>query len=383
MRPRSQMIMRLGCILAAWVSMLAHGALAQTAAPAPASPTKPAAKATAKPTTKPAPPARVETPGKAAPVELDACTRQILAKRKAAIAPTDPATTPAATDNGTGQDAAYLAYDKGQYITALELAQAAAARGDPQAHTLVARIHAEGQGVPRDEILAARWYARAAELCDVPALFSYGVMLAEGRGVGKDRLLAGEMLEKAALSGHALANYNLGLLFLRGDGKPENPIRAAQHILYAAENGIASAQYDMGTLYLTGLGVPNDAVEASRWLGRAAAGGHTPAQYDYAILLLKGLGLNQDMPKAVEHLRAAAEKGIGGAQNRMAHLYLEGVRVDKNGVEAAKWRILAKNGGLVDDALDAELAKLSKADRAAAEQAAVAWTEERSIGLTK
>ncbi len=44
------------------------------------------------------------------------------------------------------------------------LAELAARRDDPQAHTLIGRIYAEGLGVPKDEGTAARWYARAAEL---------------------------------------------------------------------------------------------------------------------------------------------------------------------------------------------------------------------------
>ncbi len=58
-----------------------------------------------------------------------------------------------------GEDAAYEAFDQGKYSTALSLAEQAAGEGDPQAHALVARIYAEGLGVGKDEITAARWYA--------------------------------------------------------------------------------------------------------------------------------------------------------------------------------------------------------------------------------
>ncbi len=127
-------------------------------------------------------------------------------------------------------ETAYLAFDQGRYLTALELAGEAANRNDPQAHTLIGRIYGDGLGVPKDEATAARWYARAAELGDTPGMLALGTMLAEGRGVAKDMTLAAEMFEKAAATGDPLANYNLGLLFLRGNGKPENPHRAAQHI---------------------------------------------------------------------------------------------------------------------------------------------------------
>ncbi len=60
---------------------------------------------------------------------------------------------------GAAEDAAYLAFDQGKYLTALSLAEARAAQGDAQAHALVGRIYAEGLGVAKDEVTAARWLA--------------------------------------------------------------------------------------------------------------------------------------------------------------------------------------------------------------------------------
>src|SRR5262249_1392680 len=132
-------------------------------------------------------------------------------------------------------DPAYEAYEQGHYLTALELAVKGAERGEPQAHTLVGRIYAEGLGVAPNGSLAAQWYARAAELGDTEGMFAYGMMLVQGRGVDKDRVQGASYLEKAAARRHALANYNLALLFMHGDGKPENPCRALMHMRYAAE----------------------------------------------------------------------------------------------------------------------------------------------------
>ena len=187
-----------------------------------------------------------------------------------------------------GDDGAYIAYDQGQYLTALRLAQAAAATGDPQAHTLIGRINAEGFGIPRDLAAAAAWYAKAAELGDTEAMFAIALLHAEGRGVAKDRLAAAQWFERAAARGHPAANYNLGLLFLRGDGKPENPIRASQHLRYAAEKGITAAQYDLGGLYQKGVGVEADALQAAHWIGLAARAGMPEAQFEYAVMLLRG-----------------------------------------------------------------------------------------------
>ncbi len=279
----------------------------------------------------------------------------------------------------TGDDPAYLAFEQGQYLTALKLANDAAARGEPQANTLIGRIYGEGLGVPKDEKAAVEWYTRAADLGDTGGTFALALMLAEGRGTAKNREGAAQLFEKAARTGHAEANYNLGVLFLKGDGKPENPIRAFQHIEYAADKGIAQAQYDLAALYQTGTGVAPNAFEAAKWLSKASAQGLAVAQYDYAVLLLRGFGITQEEPKAVAYMRSAAERGIAGAQNRLAYMHIDGVGVDKSPIEAAKWRLLAKSNGFKDDALDAVIAKLPATERQKGEAAAAIFADRAQV----
>jgi hypothetical protein len=299
-----------------------------------------------------------------------------------------------------GDDAAYEAFDQGKYLTALDLATKAALKGDPQAHTLVGRIHDEGLGVAKDPVLAAQWFRRAAELGDVEGMFAFGVQLADGHGIRKDRVGAGQLFEMAAQRGHVLANYNLALLFLKGDGKPLNPRRAVDHLRYAAEKGIPVAQYDLGTLYATGfdlsaatgaeqgsaneaskinLGLNADAFQAAKWIGRAASSGHTEAELDYAILLFQGKGVAPDQKRGAELFLSAAAKGNVVAQNRIARCYAHGAGVELNLFEAAKWHAIAKAQGLNDETLDKLVAKLSRADRAKADRAAEEWREQARL----
>jgi uncharacterized protein len=302
-----------------------------------------------------------------------------------------PAVTPSTAPSGNaseyskaqppGDDSAYEAYDQGKYLTALDLAQKAAQKGDPQAHTLIGRIYAEGNGVAQNPALAAQWYARAAELGDTEGTFAYGIMLAKGEGVAKNYEAAAQMFEAAASRKHALANYNLALLFLKGDGKPENPYRAFAHMLFAAEQGVAAAQYDLGTLYATGTGVDPNAFEAAKWIGKAAAAGYTEAQVEYAVILFRGHGVVSDPKRGTRLFRAAADKGVAVAQNRLARCYANGAGVEANPFEAAKWHLIAKAGGETDDNLEKVLAKLSKADRAKAQKAADEWRDRRQVGI--
>jgi TPR repeat protein len=278
-------------------------------------------------------------------------------------------------------DPAYEAFDQGFFLTALELAVKGAEHGEAQAHTLVGRIYSEGLGVAPNAPLAAKWFARAAELGDPEGMFAYAMLLVQGRGVDKDPVKAASLFEQAASHKHLLANYNLALMFLRGEGKPENPYRALMHMRYAAENGVITAQYDLGTMYATGTGTPANAFEAAKWIGKAAAAGHPEAQLDYAILLFRGHGVPPDAKMGAEYFKRAAEKGLASAQNRLARCYTHGAGVPQNLIEAAKWNYIAKAGGVVDDALDALLAKMPQADQAKAQAAAQLWRDRIAVGL--
>ena len=297
-------------------------------------------------------------------------------------APLGPATLPAGSSHTKGaadSDPAYEAFDQGQYLTALDLAQKAAEKGDPQAHTLIARIYAEGLGVPQSAATAAKWYAKGAELGDIEASFGLGVLYAEGAGVTKDYKEAARLFEVAALKGHALANYNLGLLFLRGLGKAENQYRAFKHIEYAAERGVIAAQFDLGSFYSTGTGVAHDAWEAARWIRKAANAGHTEAELQFAVILFAGHGTAPDEVQGAKLFRSAAEKGVVLAQNRLGRCYAYGKGVEQNAIEAAKWYLIAKANGLDDDVLADLYKKLSKAEKLKAEKAADEWRDRSQI----
>ena len=130
-----------------------------------------------------------------------------------------------------------------------------------------------------------------------------------------------------------------------------------------------------------GKGVDSDALEAATWYSKAAEQGHAAAEFDYAVLLLRGFGLNADRHKAVAYLKSAADKGLAPAQNRLAHLYANGGGVEKNTAEAAKWRILAKTGGLSEDkVLDELVANLTPEERKLAEREASLW-KQRQAGM--
>ncbi len=331
--------------------------------------------------------AKSGTKVKSRKIEPSQTPKESLVKGRAAQparASLGPTTAPVGNDAEAakpGSDAAYEAFDQGKYLTALAMAAKQAQQGDAVAHTLVARIHAEGLGVPQDTKLAAQWYARGAELGDLEASLALGTLYARGDGVAQDYARAAQLFETAAAKGHPQAAYNLALLFLSGNGKPELPHRGFMLMLYAAEKGVTAAMYDVGTLYALGTGTPANAFEAAKWIGLAANEGHPEAEVEYAIILLKDHEVPPEQrdkmrKRAVELLRSAARKGLAVAQNRLAHCYLAGLGTGKDALEAAKWHLVAKAGGHEDVSLDKLVAGLGRAERQKAAAAAAEWREQ-------
>ena len=135
---------------------------------------------------------------------------------------------------GLFEDAS-VAYERGDYATALRLFQSLASGGDGDAQFNVARMYETGQGAPQDYAEALKWYRKAAD---------QGVAAAQG---------------------------NLADMYTKGEGVPRDYGEAAKWYRKAADQGDANAQNNLGIMNAKGEGVPRDYVEAYKWLDLAAS----------------------------------------------------------------------------------------------------------------
>jgi len=100
----------------------------------------------------------------------------------------------------------------------------------------------DGEGVPRDEAEALKWFLFAAE------------------------------------KGVAASQYNVGGIYARGKAVKEDWHEAVKWFLKSAEQGYVPAQFTLGSAYCYGFGgVPIDNLEGLAWLGVAAEGGSQDA----------------------------------------------------------------------------------------------------------
>ena len=109
------------------------------------------------------------------------------------------------------EDAAYAAYQNGDYAAALRLVGPLAARGEARAQSLLGLFYYRGRGVPVDLNEAVKWFRRAADQRDATAQFYLGVMYSEGQGVPQNYAEAAKWYRLAADRGDAQAQYNLEL----------------------------------------------------------------------------------------------------------------------------------------------------------------------------
>ena len=146
-----------------------------------------------------------------------------------------------------------------------------AAQGDTGAQMELANRYDQGDGVPRDEIEAAKWVRRAAEKGDVSAQMKLGSLYDLGRGVVRNLQEAGKWVRRAAEQGSTAGQLALAIMYTEGRGVRRDLAEAIKWYRYAAEQGDASAQHSLGLLYRLGRGVSRDRVEAYKWLSLAAA----------------------------------------------------------------------------------------------------------------
>ena len=174
-------------------------------------------------------------------------------------------------------------YDQEQkpwVVTAAKFAAetTAAESGDAVAQYNLGRFYFYGNGVPKDEREAAKWFHMAASQGVARAQYKLGVMYFNAQGVPQDSVEGERLLRLAADQGHAEAQTDLGYAYYYGDsGLPQDYAEAWKWFRMAAEQEDADAQVrDMlASMYYHGKGVPQDFVEAYAWFSVATRGWHS------------------------------------------------------------------------------------------------------------
>ncbi len=159
-------------------------------------------------------------------------------------------------------------FKTGDSRSGLEALKYAAAGGESLARWKLAKMYADGDGVPQDDEKAYDYFQQIVDDYDE-----------DNSSPREQAVVSSAFVAVGAYSLNGIANSKVAV----------DPMRALEMFQYAATNfGNADAQYDLARMYLDGIGVNKDAAQAARWLHLAAEKNHAEAQALLGQLLFTG-----------------------------------------------------------------------------------------------
>ena len=135
-----------------------------------------------------------------------------------------------------------LAYEKGDYGTALQIFIPVAEKGDAIAQFHLAKMYREGKGISKDYKAAVRWFNLSAAQGNAVSQYHLGVAYSFGLGVVPDYEIALKWYLKSAEQGNAFAQHHLSLLYYFGNGVPEDKKYAYMWAYLASLSGFEMAE---------------------------------------------------------------------------------------------------------------------------------------------
>ena len=144
-------------------------------------------------------------------------------------------------DGGTFQKAT-IAYEKGDYSTALRIFTSLAEKGDGVAQFNLAKMYREGKGVSKNYKTAVKWFYPSAKQGNAAAQYHLGVAYSFGLGVVPNYEIASKWYTRSAEQGNTFAQHHLSLMYYFGNGVPQNTIYAYMWANVASANGLEMAE---------------------------------------------------------------------------------------------------------------------------------------------
>ncbi|PYV42770.1 MAG: hypothetical protein DMG06_12945 [Acidobacteria bacterium] len=211
------------------------------------------------------------------------------------------------------------------YAEAAKWAQKAAQGGSPRGSLLLGWHYLTGNGVQKDEALAAKLYGEAARQGLPEAMYGLGIIY----WVAKDLGTAAHWFHEAAQKGYTQAQDSLGNMFYHGWGVNQDSHAAFTWLLPAAQAGSARAQRLLGIMYDDGDGVTRNPAEAAAWYRKAAERDDAFAMTQLGVHLRLGGGVPWNEAEAMQWFRKAADKEFALAESSLGYGYMQGLGQDR------------------------------------------------------
>ena len=263
------------------------------------------------------------------------------------------------------------AYKSGDYATALREWTPLAEQGNAPTQFIMGVMYQYGNGVPKNEKTAVKWYRLAVKQGNANAQVRPDKperQIAEQKSsppakstAGKDDYQKGrtaynkedystaktvwESMTKFSDKPDPRALTGLGDLYNYGLGVPKKIKTALYYYKSAAALGNASAQFNLGQIYRQGKGVSQNHKTGVKWYRLSAEQGNAYGQNNLGFMYQNGLGVTQDYKTAVKWYKLGAEQGNADAQINLGFMYDTGRGVIQDNVYAHMWYNIAASSG--------------------------------------
>ncbi|RYD23809.1 MAG: trypsin-like serine protease, partial [Verrucomicrobiaceae bacterium] len=261
------------------------------------------------------------------------------------------------------------------FAEAREILTKAAEDGNALVCNELAAMLTSGQGGPKDNAAATRYYRKAADLGDFRGAVHlvYNLERKKGKALDAEETARWKSAVERAIK--SMDDSEKSLIFMKlsqfyhraGDQKEflrwkiaeagagsksaaeivakadpallkglQSPVSIVDSVRKSAEEGDVNAMYSLAQVYEKGNGVKVDPVQAMRWYEAAARKNHYSIDF-LGMKCLTGEGVPKNPKKGVEWAKKAAERGSTRNMMLLADLYASGKHVPTSGAEAARW----------------------------------------------
>lgn len=232
-----------------------------------------------------------------------------------------------------------MAYEIGDFSTALRMAESFGHTGRSEAQVMAGHIHLRGETGLANPDTALMWFRKAADQQDNDAYMAIGEMALRSQA-GLTQSDALEWFSKASRAGRVDAKRAIGEMYLKGQGITPSREKGQDWLSQAADMGDALAMQKLAETYFDT--DPNRALDLYE---RAAGYGDIDAAYIAAIMYAENLDVRPNSQKLTDLLRQAADGGHAAAQADYGLLVYQGAGVTRSDIEAAKWFEKSAKGG--------------------------------------
>ncbi len=212
----------------------------------------------------------------------------------------------------------------------LQVLEKESAAGSPEASTLLGRFYEEGQGVPKNGILASLYYVRAVRSGSPWAPYLLWKIIHSDHRLYRD-------LIKYADAGDPAAAFVLSALADFGFDDQLTPSQALGLLVSSAARNYPDALVQLGLCYYSGRWVRQDRERALNLLHDAERLGSQEATVRLAAINLEDLSGSESSPALIDSLRSAVGKGSVLAEAVLGYCYETGHGIAQDTSKAVEW----------------------------------------------